>query len=93
MVTHATQCPEPLAGEGACPAASQIGTVTVGVGPGGDPLYATGRVYFTGPYQGAPFGLAIVVPAAAGPFNLGNVLVRVAQTGSFPPHISPSWFA
>jgi hypothetical protein len=77
-VANVTQCPEPQASVGGCPANSEVGTTTVGVGSGTDPYYVTGHVYFTGPYNGAPFGLSVVVPAVAGPFNLGNVIVRVA---------------
>jgi hypothetical protein len=69
----------------ACPAASQIGTVSVAAGAGSNPFYVnTGKAYLTGPYKGAPLGLAIVTPALAGPFDLGNVLVRA--TLRIDPH-------
>jgi hypothetical protein len=69
-------CGEPQADLGTCSAASQIGEMTVAAGPGSHPYYQKGQVYLTGPYKGAPFGLSIVVPTHAGPFNLGNVVVR-----------------
>lgn len=75
-IPDATQCPEPQAGTGACPASSQIGVVDVAAGAGGEPFHFAGRVYLTGPFEGAPFGLTFVVPAVAGPFNLGNVIAR-----------------
>jgi uncharacterized repeat protein (TIGR01451 family) len=84
MLSKVQLCPEPLAAQGGCTEASKIGHVTVGAGAGSNPLYVpqTGRpqdpVYLTGPYDGAPFGLSIVVPAEAGPFNLGTVVVRSA---------------
>lgn len=63
----------------ACPAASQIGTVSVGVGGGSNPYYVnTGKAYLAGPYKGAPLSIAIVTPAVAGPFDLGSVVVRSA---------------
>jgi uncharacterized repeat protein (TIGR01451 family) len=69
-------CGEPQADLGTCPDASRIGSMTVAAGPGGHPFYEKGSLYLTGPYKGAPFGLSIVVPTIAGPFNLGNVVVR-----------------
>jgi len=59
-----------------CPASSEVGTVTVGAGAGPEPYYVTGHVYLAGPYEGAPFSLAIVTPAVAGPFDLGVIVVR-----------------
>lgn len=61
-----------------CPADSQIGTVQVGAGAGSHPLYLPGKVYLTGSYRGAPYGLAVIVPAVAGPYDLGTVIVRAA---------------
>ena len=61
-----------------CPAASEVGSVQATSGVGSSPLVNTGKAYLTGPYKGAPFGLAVIVPAIAGPFDLGNVVVRSA---------------
>ena len=69
-------CGEPQASLGTCSEASRIGSMTVAAGPGSHPFYVKGSLYVTGPYEGAPFGLSIVVPTVAGPFNLGNVVVR-----------------
>jgi hypothetical protein len=77
-VSQVPRCPEAQANAGTCGTESEIGTTTVGAGPGPDPFYVTGKVYLTGPDKGQPFGLSIVVPAIAGPFNLGTVVVRAS---------------
>ena len=61
-----------------CPATSRIGTVTAGAGAGSHPLYTPGKAYLGGPYKGAPLSLITVVPAVSGPYDLGNVVNRVA---------------
>ena len=93
MISKITPCGETQANAGQCPAASQIGHVVVQAGVGSEPvtLPESGRredpVYLTGPYRGAPFGLAVVVHPEAGPFNLeegGPVVVRAKI------HVDPS---
>ena len=77
-IAGVTQCSNAAAATGACPASSQVGTATVGSGAGSHPLFLSGQVYLTGPYKGGAYGLATVVPAIAGPYNLGTVVVRQA---------------
>jgi len=77
------RCSEEEAKAASCPPESQVGTVTVGLGPGPDPYNVQGSVYLMGPTTvttstgqqvSGPFGLAILTPTKAGPFTLaGNV--------------------
>jgi hypothetical protein len=89
MLASVPLCGEAQANAGTCPAASQIGHTVVGAGPGPDPfyipqtgapptpIYLTGPTLLEGPNQTvAPFGLSIVTPVVAGPFNLGTNVVR-----------------
>ncbi|MHB1538974.1 MAG: hypothetical protein ACYCUM_11750 [Solirubrobacteraceae bacterium] len=72
-------CEEGQAAAGACPAASAIGAASVAIGSGPAPYGLSGTVYLTGPYDGAPFGLSIVVPASSvGPFDFGDIVTRAA---------------
>ncbi len=69
---------------GHCPAASRIGKTVVADGAGPDPLWVPqpGKdptaIYLGGPYKGAPLSIVAVVPAQAGPFDLGLEVVRSA---------------
>ena len=75
-------CSDANAATGNCPASSKIGSLTAAAGVGGAPLWipqpgkAPTAVYLTGPYKGAPYSVVSVVPAQAGPFDLGLVVNR-----------------
>jgi hypothetical protein len=73
------QCPASAAAAGSCGVVapgSRVGSVLAAAGAGGSPFWQRGSVYLTGPYDGGPFGLSVVVPAVAGPYNLGDIVVR-----------------
>ena len=79
MLSSVELCAEAQAAASACPAGSEIGQATAVAGLGSEPIVQEGgRVFITGPYRGAPFGIEIVTPAKAGPFDLGFVTVRSA---------------
>ena len=55
-----------------------MGQAFAAAGAGPAPYNVHGSVYLAGPYKGAPISLAIVVPATAGPFDLGTVVTKIA---------------
>jgi hypothetical protein len=78
------RCEGADAESGHCPPASRIGKTVVADGAGPSPLWVPqpGKdptaVYLSGPYKGAPLSIVAVVPAQAGPFDLGLEVVRSA---------------
>jgi hypothetical protein len=63
-----------------CSAASKIGNIVSGVGVGSQLTYVPGSVYLAGPFGKAPLSVVGVVPAVAGPFDVGVVATRQALT-------------
>ncbi len=59
-----------------CPGSSKIGSLLSGAGVGGSLTYVRGSLYLSGAYRGAPLSVAAIVPAVAGPFDLGTVVIR-----------------
>ena len=84
IISSVPLCGEPQAALGTCPASSHVGHTAVTSGPGPYPLVIPqpgdpeAAIFLTGPYKGAPFGLSIVTPVIAGPFNLGTIVTRAA---------------
>jgi hypothetical protein len=71
LLTGIKLCPEAQANAGTCGPESLIGETTVSAGVGSDPVSVEGgKVYLTEKYHGAPFGLSVVDPVKAGPFDL-----------------------
>jgi hypothetical protein len=66
------------ANHASCPAASRVGSATAGAGAGPTPFFTGGPIYLAGPYKGAPLSFVAIVPAVAGPFDLGVVVNRIA---------------
>jgi hypothetical protein len=76
-VSKVALCEAGQAIAGTCSAESRIGRVSTSAGAGSDPLTVQGSVYLARGSNGYPFMLSVVVPAVAGPYDLGNVVVPV----------------
>jgi hypothetical protein len=61
-----------------CPASSEIGDVLGGAGVGAQLTYVPGKIYLAGPLNGAPLSVVAIVPAVAGPFDVGTVVTQQA---------------
>ncbi len=71
-----TECSAAQADAGSCPQSSRLGTVTALAGAGSQPWSLAGAMYLTSRRDGDVAGAVIVVRAAVGDLDLGNVIVR-----------------
>lgn len=71
-------CGSPDIAKGTCPASSRLGSVVAEVGSGSEPAILHGDIFLTGPYRGAPFGVALTFRALFGSFDMGTFVVRGA---------------
>jgi hypothetical protein len=70
-----------------CPASSLIGHLQSGAGVGPALTYVPGSVYLAGPYNGDPLSAVAIVPALAGPLDLGTVVNQVGLTLNPATHL------
>lgn len=70
-----TECAADQAAAGACPQSARLGTVTALAGAGTQPWNLAGAMYLTSRKDGDVAGVVIVVRAAVGDLDLGNVIV------------------
>ena len=75
MLSSVQPCSVEAARLGNCSSASSIGHVEAAIGVGAQPYPEQGQAYLTGPYRGAPFGIAIVLSGRIGPFDLGQIAI------------------
>jgi hypothetical protein len=61
-----------------CPANSKIGRLMAGAGVGSQLTYVPGSIYLAAPFGGEPISAVAIVPAVAGPFDVGTVVYRQA---------------
>jgi hypothetical protein len=75
ILRSVTPCPIEQAKRAECGEESLVGNATTVTGLGDEPFQLPGRVYLTGPYDNAPFGLSVAIAAEhVGPFNIGTVI-------------------
>lgn len=79
MLASVPACTNARAAASACPAESRLGSAAGLSGQGPAPGYFPGDLYLTEPPKpGDVAGLLVVVPAAVGPFSLGNLVVHAS---------------